>query len=174
MRAISSKRPQRRCCWIGPSLDAEPGRRIDGGPGRAAFIQYFIANEPDVHDPDPFRPWRAYVEKQVSRAMHDGDRAAFVDRLRREAWLLSDVHVKFQVGLIEEAVLSDRGSFITALFDLDPAVLRIRVPPPPLVSSQAIEHAFTCEDPSASEAAAHLAYARRSATRQPGTETSIA
>ena len=32
------------------TLDAELGRRIDGGPGRSAFVQYFIANKPDVHD----------------------------------------------------------------------------------------------------------------------------
>src|SRR5882724_3038629 len=37
-------------------LDAELGRRIDGGPGRSAFIQYFIENKPNVHDPNPFRP----------------------------------------------------------------------------------------------------------------------
>src|SRR3977135_4020585 len=47
--------------------------------------------------------------------------------------------VKFQVGLIGRAVLRDREAFITALLDLDPAVLRRRVPPP----SQAIEFAFT-------------------------------
>src|SRR5215813_5045954 len=28
------------------TLDAEMGRRIDGGPGRSAFIQYFIENKP--------------------------------------------------------------------------------------------------------------------------------
>ena len=47
--------------------------------------------------------------------------------------------VTFQVRLIEVATLNDRGEFITALLDLDPAVLR-RQPPPP---SQAIEFAFT-------------------------------
>src|SRR6185503_13148212 len=30
------------------TLDDELGRRIDGGPGRTAFVQYFIANKPDV------------------------------------------------------------------------------------------------------------------------------
>src|SRR3974390_3215634 len=83
------------------TLDAELGRRIDGGPGRSAFIQYFIENKPDVNDRDPFRPWQAFVEKHVMGAMHDGDLASFVDMLRRESWLLSDACVKFQVGLIE-------------------------------------------------------------------------
>jgi hypothetical protein len=53
--------------------------------------------------------------------------------------MLSDTYVSFQVGLIERAVLNDRAVFIAALLDLDPAVLRSRVPPP----SQAIEFAFT-------------------------------
>jgi hypothetical protein len=122
------------------TLDAEQGRRIDGGPGRSAFIQYFIENKPNVHDPDPFRPWQAFVEQQVVRAMHDGDLTSFVDQLRRESWMLSDACVKFQVGLIEgtAATLSDRAAFLKALLDLDPAVLHCPMPP-----SRAFVHAFT-------------------------------
>jgi hypothetical protein len=60
------------------TLDAELGRRIDGGPGRSAFIQYFIESKPDVHDPDPFRPWEAFVKQHVIRAMDDGDLPSFV------------------------------------------------------------------------------------------------
>ena len=45
----------------------------------------------------------------------------------------------FRLGSSERATLNDRGEFITALLDLDPAILR-RQPPPP---SQAIEFAFT-------------------------------
>jgi hypothetical protein len=121
------------------TLDAELGRRIDGGPGRSAFVQYFIANKPDIHNPDPAGPWQAFVKQQVERAMHDGDLTSFVGGLRREAWMLSDAYVKFQVRLIEVAVLNDRAALLNALLDLDPAVLHCRVPPP----SQAIEHAFT-------------------------------
>ena len=77
--------------------------------------------------------------ERIGRALHDGDLTSFVDGLRREAWTLSDACVTFQVRLIEVATLNDRGEFITALLDLDPAVLR-RQPPPP---SQAIEFAFT-------------------------------
>jgi hypothetical protein len=123
------------------ALDAELGRRIDGGPGRSALIQYFIANKPDVHDPDPFRPWQAFVERQVKRSLDDGDLASFVDQLRRETWLLSDAHVKFQVRLIEgtAAALNDRAAFLRALLDLDPAVLHSPVPPP----SRVFLHAFT-------------------------------
>jgi hypothetical protein len=120
------------------TLDADLGRRIDGGPGRSAFIQYFIANKPDVHNPDPAGPWQAFVMQQVARAVNDDDLTSFVGGLRREAWMLADACVSFQVGLIERAVLNDRAAFINALFDLDPALLYRRVPPP----SQAIEHAF--------------------------------
>jgi hypothetical protein len=132
------------------TLDTELGSRIDGGPGRSAFVQYFIANKPNVHDPDPFRPWQAFVTQQISGAMHDGDLTSFVDGLRREPWLLSDACVKFQVGLIEgtAATLTDRAAFLEALLDLDPAVLHCPVPPPPTIGPptsrpRAFAHAFT-------------------------------
>ena len=122
-------------------LDAELGRRINGEPGRSAFVQYTMAESETLAftNADPAGPWQAFVMRQVVRAENDGDLQAFVDGLRREAWMLADACVKFQVGLIEKAVLRDRPAFITALLDLDPAVLRNRVPPP----SQAIEFAFT-------------------------------
>ena len=59
--------------------------------------------------------------------------------MQREPWLLGEAYVGFQAELIETATLNDRGEFIAALLDLDPAILR-RQPPPP---SQAIEFAFT-------------------------------
>jgi hypothetical protein len=127
------------------TLDAELGRRIDAGPGRSAFIRYFIENKPDVHNPDPFDPWQAFVKQQIERAMHDDDLASFVNRLRREAWLLSDAQVKFQVGLIQQtaATLNDRAAFLRAILDLDPAVLHYPVPPP----SRGFVHAFTYAKP---------------------------
>jgi hypothetical protein len=123
------------------TLDAELGRQIDGGPGRSAFVQYFMAESETLAftNADPAGPWQAFVMQQVVRAVNDGDLTSFVGGLRGEAWMLADACVKFQVGLIERAVLRDREAFITALLDLDPAVLRRRVPPP----SQAIEFAFT-------------------------------
>jgi len=123
------------------TLDAELGRRIDGGPGRSALIQYFIENKPDIHTRGPFRPWQAFIERQVQRAMNDGDLANFIGGLRREAWLLSDASVKYQVGLIEAtaATLTDRAAFLEALLDLDPAVLHCSAPP----ASRALIHAFT-------------------------------
>ena len=64
---------------------------------------------------------------------------AFVSVLQREPWLLGEAWVSFQAELIGQATLNNRGEFITALLDLDPALLR-RQPPP---QSQAIEFAFT-------------------------------
>jgi hypothetical protein len=121
------------------ALDAELGRLIDGGPGRSAFVRDIIADRLTFTNADPSGPWQAFVMRQVVRAVNDGDLPAFVDGLRREAWMLADACVRFQVGLIDRAVLRDRAAFITALLDLGPALLRRPVPPP----SQAIEFAFT-------------------------------
>lgn len=121
------------------ALDNELRRRIDGGPGRSAVVQYFLANKVDVHNPDPFEPWKNFARQQVDHAMRDGDLTAFVDGLRRDPWMLSEACIKNQARLIEVAVLNDRAVLLEALLDLDPALLRARVPPP----SQAIEFAFT-------------------------------
>ena len=44
------------------TLDAELGRRIDGGPGRSAFVQYFISNKPDVVVMDLVMPGKSGIE----------------------------------------------------------------------------------------------------------------
>ena len=119
------------------ALDPELGKHIDGSLDRLAFIKYFIEKRP-AHV-TAVGPWKAFVMEQVSRAAHDGDVTAFVSTLQRERWLLGEAHVEFQNGLIGTATLNDRGEIITALLNLDPALLR-RQPPP---SSQAIEFAFT-------------------------------
>jgi hypothetical protein len=81
--------------------------------------------------------------EQVTRAIHDRDLTAFVTGLQRDPWLLGDACVEFQAGLIGTATLNDRGAFIVALLDLDPAILR-RQPPP---TSQAIAFALTYAKP---------------------------
>jgi hypothetical protein len=131
------------------ALDPELGAHIDEAVGRLAFIKYFVEHRPskatDV--------WQAFVMERVSRAVYswsgsetslkeqrgDSDLPAFVSLLRREPWLLGDEFVEFQTQIIERSALHGRGEFITALLDLDPAILR-RQPPP---ASQAIEFAFT-------------------------------
>ncbi len=133
------------------ALDAELGTHIDGSLGRPAFVEYFIHNRPG-HATE-LGAWKAFVMEQVSRAVcswsghatsvtppiGDRDLTAFVRLLQREPWLLGEAVVEFQAEIIGQATLKDRGEFITALVDLDPAILR-RQPPPP---SQAIEFAFT-------------------------------
>jgi hypothetical protein len=121
------------------ALDPELGRKIELGPGRSGFVQYFIANKPDVHGPNSFEPWKDFAGQQADHAMRDGDMTTLVATLRREPWMLSEAGVKFQARLIELAVLNDRAALLNALFELDPAVLHTRVPPP----SQTIEFAFT-------------------------------
>jgi len=118
-------------------LDPELGTQIDASRGRPAFIKYFIEQRPP--HATAVGPWKGFVMAQVTRAIHDRDLTAFVSGLQRESWLLGEASVEFQAELIGTATLKDRGEFITALLDLDPAILR-RQPPPP---SQAIEFAFT-------------------------------
>jgi hypothetical protein len=119
------------------ALDPELGTHVDGSVGRLAFIKYFM--EKGAGNATAVGPWKAFVMAQVSHAVRDGDLTAFVRGLQRERWLLGDGYVWFQAGLIGGATLNDRGEFITALLDLDPAILH-RQPPPP---SQAIEFAVT-------------------------------
>ena len=132
------------------ALDPELGPRVDRSPGRPAFAKYFIDNGP--RHAAEVGLWKAFVMEQVSRSVYSwsgsetslkdrhgaSDLPAFVRLLHREPWLLGEACVQFQTGVIERAALVGRGEFISALLDLNPAILR-RQPPP----SQAIEFAFT-------------------------------
>jgi hypothetical protein len=133
------------------ALDPELGRHVDGSVGRPAFIKYFIDKRPG--HASEVGLWKAFVMEQVSRAVYswsgsetsiasprgDSDLPAFVRLLHSEPWLLGEDFVEFQTEIIGRAALHGRGEFITALVELNPAILR-RQPPPP---SQAIEFAFT-------------------------------
>jgi len=133
------------------ALDPEFGTHVDESVGRRTFVTYFIDN--GVGHASEVGLWKAFVMEQVSRAIsswsgHEtslispsghSDLTTFVGLLQREPWLLGDAFVDFQAEIIGRATLKDRGEFITALFDLDPAILR-RQPPP---ISQTIEFAFT-------------------------------
>jgi hypothetical protein len=122
------------------ALDAELGKRVDGSGSRRAFIKYLIEEKSlDFAHATAAGPWQAFLMGQVMRAVHDGDLTAFVRALQREPWLLGEGCVWFQTELIERATLHDRGDFIIALLDLEPALLRHQPPPP----SQAIEIAVT-------------------------------
>jgi hypothetical protein len=133
------------------ALEPELGIRVDRSVGRPAFIEYFIDHRPG-HAIE-VGAWRGFVMEQVRRAVSswsghetsvaspagDSDLTSFVRLLQAEPWLLGDAFVEFQAEIIETATLKNRGEFITALLDFEPAILR-RQPPP---TSQAIEFAFT-------------------------------
>ena len=133
------------------ALDPELGVHVDGSVGRPAFIRYFIDNRPSRAT--EIGLWKGFVTERVNRAVYSwsgsessfknprgqGDLAAFVRLLRSGSWLLGEDFVEFQTKIIERATLHGLGEFISALLDLDPAILR-RLPPP---KSQAIEFAFT-------------------------------
>jgi Ankyrin repeats (3 copies) len=121
------------------TLDPDLGKQIDGGPGRTAFVQYITSNSLIFTNAEPEGLWQEFVMRQVVRAEHTGDLALFVDVLKREPWMLGDACVKFQEGLIQQAVLHDHEAFITSLLDLNPALLRGPKPPAP----QAFGFAFT-------------------------------
>ena len=122
------------------ALDPELGKQIDDWQGRAAFVRHFIENNPlEFTDSNPSGLWQAFLMGRVMLAIHDDDLATFEELLTREAWMLGERYVGFQVGMIERATLRDRGAFIVKLLELDPALLR-RTPPP---APRAIEFALT-------------------------------
>jgi hypothetical protein len=122
------------------ALDPGLGRHIDGHTDRLSFIRCFNRSKgSDFAQVAALGLWKVFVMAQVQRALQERDLAAYVGELQREPWLLADEYVPFQAELIETASFQkDRGEFIGALLDLDPAILR-RQPPPP---SNAIEWAF--------------------------------
>jgi len=122
------------------SLDHELGRRIAGRTDPLSFIRCFNRSDrSDFAQVAALGLWKVFVMGQVQRALDERDLTPFVGELRREPWLLGDANVAFQARLIETASFqNDRGEFVGALLDLDPAILR-RQPPPP---SRAIEWAF--------------------------------
>ena len=126
------------------ALDPELGARIDHGVGRLAFVRSLITERALAFVRDiPRDPWRVFLMEQVMRAVQHRDLPAFAAWFQREPWLLGDAAVGLQVGIIERATLRDGAAFITALLQLEPALLR-RQPPPP---SQAIEFALTYARP---------------------------
>jgi len=122
------------------ALDPELGRNIDGGLGRAAFVNDFIHKTPlELDHVTEVGLWKTFVMGQVLWALHERDLPSFVDVLRRDPWLLGDDYVWFQTGVIGNAALNGLETYIVALFELHPAILR-REPPP---RSEAIEWALT-------------------------------
>jgi hypothetical protein len=124
------------------ALDAELGKRIDARTDRASFIATFA--KPGFAQVAELGPWPVFVMEQVWQALHGNDLPAFVAELQREPWLLAETWLDFQNGLIETASFNyDRGQFITALFELEPAILRRRPPYPSRAIEWAVMYANT-------------------------------
>ena len=118
------------------ALDADLKTQVERFGGRSAFTKYLIENGSQyiAHGLQ-----RMLLMHQLARAIAEGDLMAFVSGLQRDPWLLGEAAVELQVDLVQRATMRDRGEFIVALLDLDPALAR-RQPPP---ESQVFEFALT-------------------------------
>ena len=121
--------------------DPQLRSRLNATINRESFVKLFTAGQSlDFDHGKAGGLWQAFVIANLVRAFNDRDLTAFEDLLQGERWLLGEEYVWLQHDLIGKATLSkDRVPFISALFDLDPAILR-RQPPPP---SEAIAYALT-------------------------------
>jgi hypothetical protein len=131
------------------ALDPELGRRIDTWGGRAAFIAYVRDKNIQLSDENGERltPWQAVRMDEALAAIGDWrtppegpPELPVLERiLVAEPWMLGPDFVRFQVTLVERAVLHDRPAAIERLFALEPAILRLPEPP----RTQAIEFALS-------------------------------
>jgi len=124
------------------ALDPDLGRRIDAGPGRAAFVRYFIDHGAfDRKEAAAQGLWKTFVMRLVKDTLTAGDLSAFTAMLHRERWLMDDEFVPFQADLIGwAATINDRGEFLRALLDLEPEVLHHQPAPPPKPIDWAFEY----------------------------------
>jgi hypothetical protein len=131
------------------ALDPGLGEKVDGGVGQLAFVKSFIDTQPEnvqeiAEQAATVGLWKVFVMKQVTEAAYAHDLTAFVGELRREPWLLGDDFVWFQDRLIGIATLNDGlEPFVSALLDLQPAILRRQPPPPSHNIEQALTYAAT-------------------------------
>ena len=123
------------------ALDAELGRRIDRWQGRQAFVEFLIQRPASASEWGlEMTLWESFVFRQLTSALAAGDLPAFHHWLQEEPSLLQPAFVTLQEATIARCCWQKhRETFITALLEHDPALLRT-VPPPP---SQAIVHALS-------------------------------
>ena len=117
------------------SLDPDLGRRIDRWQGRQAFVEFLIEHSASVWSGGPTEgpattAWEAFVIRQLTSALDGDDLPAFRSWLQDEPWVLQPSFVHVQIAMIERASWQDREPFITALLELDPALLKTATPPP--------------------------------------------
>jgi hypothetical protein len=110
------------------ALDSSLGVEIDRWDGRPAFLADMIAHCPSLHRTT--EPWVAFVIRQLLDAMDKDDLPAFTGWLASQAWLLDDRHLALQADLIGQLAGANRESFIRAMLERSPALLRSSSPPP--------------------------------------------
>ena len=122
-------------------LDPDLGDRIDRSQGRQAFVEFLMQHPASWATEGPeTTPWQAFVIRQLTSALHGNDLPAFRRWLQDEPWVLQPTFVHVQIAMIERACWSkNRESFITALLEYDPALLRTDPAPP----SSAVVHALS-------------------------------
>jgi len=104
-----------RCLELDPAL----GERVEKWRGRSGFIDY-LAGHPQTFG----SPWQTVVMSELFRTIKEDNLQEFTRWLEQESDLLGESHVALQVQLVENAVLKDRGPFITRLLEFNPALLR--------------------------------------------------
>ena len=122
-------------------LDPDLGDRIDRSQGRQAFVEFLMQHPASWATEGPeTTPWHAFVIRQLTSTLDGNDLPAFRRWLQDEPWVLQPTFVHVQIAMIERACWSkNRESFITALLEYDPALLRTDPAPP----SSAVVHALS-------------------------------
>ena len=122
-------------------LDPDLGDRIDRSQGRQAFVEFLMQHPASWATEGPeTTPWQAFVIRQLTSTLDGNDLPAFRRWLQDEPWVLQPTFVHVQIAMIERACWSkNRESFITALLEYDPALLRTDPAPP----SSAVVHALS-------------------------------
>jgi len=110
-----------RCLELDPAL----GERVEKWSGRSVFIDYLAGHLQTFGS-----PWQTVVMSELFRAIKEDNLQEFTRWLEQESDLLGESYVALQVQLVENAVLTDRGPFITRLLEFNPALLRGVTRPP--------------------------------------------
>jgi hypothetical protein len=123
-------------------LDAALGERVEGWRGRSGFIDYLVEHPQTYGSPwqPVVSPWLTVVITELLKAIEQDNLQEFTRWLQREPDLLGESQVALQVELLEQAVLKDRGPFITRLLEFDPSLLRGSKRPPSSALEFALEY----------------------------------
>lgn len=123
------------------AVDAELGRRIERWRGRAAFLEFLIAQPSVLWQQPGMTLWQTFVILQLAGARDRNDLSAFQRWLDDEPWVLHPAFVRVQADLLLPACYEKgRDAFIIALLERDPALLHVDPPPPSTHIVQALSY----------------------------------